>query len=80
MTNTNWQHIRTLTDGEPFEINGLSIWNCEWKGTGEHIQIKDPLYGQDYSYAVYEITNGQTSVTFAAGEFSNCVWGIYLEK
>lgn len=75
-----WQHTRTITDGEPFEINGLNIWNNDWKNTGKCIQIKDPLYGQDYTFPVYEINNGQTSATFATGEFSNCVWGIYLKK
>ena len=77
---TNWQHIRTITDGERFEINGLNIWDSDWKNTEERIQIKDPLYGQDYTFTVYEIRNGLTSATFAAGEFSNCVWGIYLKK
>ena len=79
-SNPNWQHIRTITDGERFEINGLNIWNNDWKNTGERIQIKDPIYGQDYTFTVYEIRNEQTSATFAAGEFSNCVWGIYVKK
>ncbi len=81
MTGTsNREHIRTLADGERFEINGLTIWDHTWKNTGERIQIKDPLYGQDHTFTVYEISDEQTSVTFAAGEFSNCVWGIYLKK
>ncbi|WP_018341959.1 hypothetical protein [Cytophaga aurantiaca] len=78
--NNNWQHARTITDGERFEVGGLNIWDSNWKNTGETIQIKDPLYGQDFIFTVYEITNEQTAVTFAAGEFSNCVWGIYLKK
>jgi len=76
----SWQHIKTITDGEYFELNGLNIWDCEWTNTKETIQIKDPIYAQAYTFAVYEITNGHASATFAAGEFSNCVWGIYLKK
>lgn len=73
-----WQHITTLADGERFEINGMNIWDSDWKNTGERIQIKDPLYGQDFTFIVYEINTGQTAAAFAAGEFSNCVWGIYM--
>ncbi|MGN6646897.1 MAG: hypothetical protein ACTHJT_10255 [Cytophaga sp.] len=78
--NDNWQHIRTITDGEPLELHGLNIWNHDWKSTGESIRIKDPLYGQDYTFPVYEISNAYTSVQFAAGEFSNDVWGIYMKS
>jgi len=76
----NWEHIKTLVDSERFEINGMNIWDSDWKNTGESIQIKDPLYGQHYTFTVYEIMNEQSSAKFAAGEFSNCVWGIYLKK
>lgn len=79
-TNQKWEHIKTLTDGEAFILNGYNIWEVEWSDTGERIQIKDPQYGQAFTFAVYKITNGDTTVTFAAGEFSNCVWGIYQRK
>lgn len=74
-----WEHIKTVVDGDRFEINGLNIWDNEWKDTGERIQIKDPLYAQDFTFTVYEISKGETTAKFAAGEFSNCVWGIYLK-
>ncbi|ABG57731.1 conserved hypothetical protein [Cytophaga hutchinsonii ATCC 33406] len=79
-TMSTWPHIRTLTDGDWFELNGLNIWDHDWMNTAEKIQIKDPLYAQDYTFTVYEITNGPVAVAFAAGEFSNGVWGIYLKK
>jgi hypothetical protein len=75
-----WEHLKTLVDGERFEINGCNIWESEWKDTGEQIRIKDPLYGRVFTFTVYQIINEQTTVKFAAGEFSNCVWGIYLKK
>ena len=77
---SNWQHIRTITDGERFEINGLNIWDHDWKTTGEKIQIKDPLYRQDFTFSVYQINNDQNSAQFAAGEFSNGVWGVYIKS
>ena len=37
-------------------------------------------YGTEKVFHVYEVEiNGQIH-RFAAGEFSNCVWGFYLEK
>jgi hypothetical protein len=79
-TDDTWEHIKTIVDGEQFDINGLNIWDSDWKDTGERIQVKDPLYGQDFTFSVYEIIKGQTTAKFATGEFSNCVWGIYLKK
>ena len=75
-----WEHLKTIIEGERFEFNGCNIWDAEWKDTGEKILIKDPLYGQDFTFSVYEIVNGQTTVKFATGEFSNRVWGIYFKK
>jgi len=79
-SNNKWEHVTTVTDVEPFVINGLDIWDSEWKDTGERIQIKDPLYGKDFTFSVYEIFEGKTTTKFAAGEFSNCVWGVYLMR
>jgi hypothetical protein len=78
--NSNWKHIKTIADGDKFIINGLNIWDFKWHNTGEYINVKDPLYGQQYSFAVYEISNENIKVIFAAGEFSNCVWGIYQNE
>jgi len=39
--------------------------------------ISDPAYGQRFEFAVYEIVAGDQRTVFAAGEFSNCIWGFY---
>jgi len=77
--NNKWVYRKAVTEGEHFEVNGLNIWDHQWKGTGEKIHIKDPLYGQDFTFSVYEIIKNETTGEFAAGEFSNGVWGIYLK-
>lgn len=76
----NWKHIKTIIDSEPFEINGFNIWDFNWKETGQSIKIKDPNYGKDYVFEIFEISNNKETVRFAAGEFSNCVWGIYVSQ
>ena len=73
--NENWKHIKTIIDSEPYEINGLNIWDYAWKGTGSSIDIKDPIYRQDYSFNLYLISDGTKTSKFAAGEFSNYVMG-----
>ena len=77
---TNWIHKKTIIDSEDYEINGLNIWNFNWEDTGEKINITDPLYGQNYTFSIYKIGNKNISVYFAAGEFSNCIWGIYQKE
>lgn len=76
--NIDWKHIKTVVDGDEFQIRGLNIWEHEWERTGQKIDVKDPLYGQDYILDIYKIENKDSTVKFAAGEFSNCVWGIYM--
>lgn len=73
-----WHFYRSVIDGEEFRIDGLNIWDHEWKRSGENISVKDPIYQQDHVMSVYEIHEGRKVIRFAAGEFSNLVWGIYL--
>jgi hypothetical protein len=75
---TDWKYIKAITDGEPFFINGIGIWENEWKDTGKSIHILDPIYQQPYTLPIYEITNEDSTITFATTELSNCVWGIYV--
>jgi len=75
-----WKFRSSLIDGEDFILKGMNIWDFEWRNTGKNIKINDPLYQEDYSFTVWEINNGNQSAEFAAGEFSNGVWGIYLTE
>lgn len=78
--NINWKHLNTVPDGYKFNIKGLNIWDYPWKNTGEKIIVKDPLYAREHNLCVYEIRKGDLTIKFAAGEFSNCMWGIYTPK
>ncbi|MFV0159408.1 hypothetical protein OBK24_13285 [Empedobacter falsenii] len=72
-----WNFSKTITDNEPYFIQNINIWDKKWNNTGEKINIKDPLYNQNYTFEVFEIENNGTRILFSAGEFSNNVWGIY---
>jgi len=71
----SWTYKTTIFDGEKYEINGFNIWDYSWVNTHETITIKDSIYNHDYVFFIYRLKD--TNVVFAAGEFSNCVWGIY---
>ncbi|MGY3213931.1 hypothetical protein [Mucilaginibacter sp. HD30] len=77
-TERKWRFYKSVVSYEELLINGLNLWEHEWRSLGYSIHVKDPLYQQDHSMDVYEITDGMGTVLFAAGEFSNNVWGIYL--
>lgn len=72
-----WKHTKTILDGEKYEINGVNIWSHPWMNTGKTINVKDPLYHQDYTFTIYRIEEVKINIEFASGEFSNSVWGIY---
>ena len=38
------------------------------------------IYHQDHTFEVWQVEIDGQIHRFAAGEFSNCVWGFYLEK
>lgn len=76
--NSVWKYVKTIVDGEIYEIQGLNIWDFDWQDTGERVTVKHPLYNQEHVLTVFEFSYNGSAIKFAAGEFSNCVWGIYL--
>lgn len=73
----NWKFKKSITDGEPYLIHSLNIWDYSWKNAGEKIKIKAPLYNQDFTFNVFEIQSENKTIQFSAVEFSNNIWGIY---
>lgn len=76
----NWNFKASIIDGDPYFIDGINIWDHPWENSGEDIQIKDPLYNQNYTFTVHVIKTDKSEIIFAAMEFSNCVWGIYQKS
>ncbi len=76
-----WIHIGTSVDSTSFKIKGIDVWKHEWIKTSKpKAKVKDPSYKQDFSFNVYEIVTRNKKILFAAGEYSNCVWGFYTLK
>jgi len=75
--NTDWKFIKVIASGEPFFINGIGIWEHNWKDTDQTILILDPIYQRPYTMPIYEVVEGRM-IMFATTEFSNGMWGIYV--
>jgi len=75
----SWLFTGTCYASAPFKIAGANVWDFPWQRVeGLKAEVQDPLYSQPFSFDVYEICTGARRIRFAAGEFSNCVWGFYV--
>ena len=74
-----WAFLGSCCDGQPFEIAGNNVWESPWvRVEGAKAEVRDPLYSQTFLFEVFEIKPGPRPIQFAAGEFSNSVWGFYV--
>lgn len=74
-----WKHKATGVDGNVI-LFGTNIFECEWMHTGKEVTITDPVYKQKHIFSVYKAHIRGREHTFAAGEFSNGVWGFYTQS
>jgi hypothetical protein len=73
-----WRCIGSVSEAEPFKIDGVDVWKHDWKAIpGVVADVKDPTYGRSFVFSVYEIQLAGRTVRFAAGEFSANWWGFY---
>ena len=77
---TDWKFAASSVDGQSLLIDGIDVWVHRWKDTNEHVVVTDPKYHQEFVFSVFEIRDGEHIVRFAAGEFSNCIWGFYQQQ
>lgn len=74
-----WKYKLTGTDGDCI-LFGVNIFDYEWNDTGKTATIIDPQYHKEYIFNVFTVEIDGIVKRFAAGEFSNGVWGFYLER
>ena len=79
-TDTAWSFVAVVPDGQPLKIEGIDVWKHKWADTGERVDVQDPQYHQKFTLHVYAIRDAEKVVSFAAGEFSNCMWGFYAKR
>lgn len=74
-----WQHEITGF-AENTILFGVNIFDYQWNRTEQKVEVCDPRYGQEYRFPVYTVNIKGKEHEFAAGEFSNNVWGFFLLK
>jgi hypothetical protein len=77
---SEWEFVGEAPYRQWFGIGGLDVWRHQWKSTRVRALVKDPHSQQDLTFDVSEIRHGDRAVRFAAGEFSNGMWGFYVRK
>ena len=74
-----WRFVSIGVEGQPTEVAGVNPWEAEWAATGDRITVAHPQYpSQRHVMSVYEVKGSVPRIRFAAGEFSNGVWGFFV--
>lgn len=79
-TSNDWTFAGAVGSSEPFTIGGLDVWQHQWQSVAgaPPASVRDPHYNQPFQMPVYQIADGARSAVFAAGEFSNGIFGFYV--
>jgi hypothetical protein len=77
---SGWRNFHIGSEGDGLTINGVAIWQQEWRRTGEgSLELPHPNHlHQRHRFNIYEVGRVDDPVRFAAGELSNGVWGFYV--
>jgi len=74
-----WNLVSIGFEGQEVRIAGVSLWEVEWEPVGSSsITVAHPSHPeQRHQIPVYRVRHSSPEMLFAAGEFSNGVWGFY---
>lgn len=74
-----WRFVSIGHEGQQTDVAGVNPWEVEWTATGSRITVAHPQYpAQRHAMSIYEVTGSVPPMRFAAGEFSNGVWGFFV--
>jgi len=73
-----WRFVKTGIAGD-CTLFGVNIFDYDWINTMQKIEVFDPVYNQKHVLTIYNVELEHGIVTFATGEFSNCVYGFYVQ-
>lgn len=72
-----WKYAASGCEGD-ISLFGVKIFDYKWERTFAYLKIHDPMYGQEFNFPVYRVMIDNQYYEFAAGEFSNGIWGFYI--
>lgn len=74
-----WRAVGVVLGNDPIDVLGVDPWGATWRDTGEVVAARHPNWPtQVHRVPVYRVIDGLRTVTFAAGELSNQVWGFFV--
>lgn len=78
-TTRGWEYLAAVTEGAAVLIAGVDPWGADWAAVPVgSVVVADPVHpNQQHSMSAYRLVGVEPVVLFAAGEFSNGVWGFY---
>jgi len=74
-----WKCVATGFDGN-CKLFGVNIFDYEWQKTGKEVTVRDPSHNQRHIFSVWKVKVNGVRYQFAAGEFSNGVWGFFVDR
>ena len=75
-----WKHKLTTANENSCKLFGVRIFDYDWERTGEMATVRDPMHHQEHQFNVYTVNIKGKTKKFAAGEFSNSVWGFFTKR
>jgi hypothetical protein len=73
-----WRSVFIGLESTPVKIKGFELWKHEWEDLGETIVVAHPSHPHErHTMFVYRVAADGKSLRFAAGEYSNGVWGFH---
>lgn len=75
-----WRFLYIGVDGPVPALGGIDPWKQKWRSVqADKIVVAHPSYpNQRHEFGVYEIDGPAGPIRFATGEYSNCIWGIFV--
>jgi hypothetical protein len=80
---SGWQFVGIVLDSQPIKVCGINPWDFKWTLLADEkpVIVAHPSHpSQRHKMDRWEIKDGERTITFAAGEFSNAVWGFYIPE
>lgn len=79
MENINWQYEGITTEGKPFEIEGVNVWEAKWvKSNLKSFSAPHPSYpSQNHEMYPYKIEENGKTINIAASEVSPNLYVFY---
>ncbi len=74
-----WRFVCFGLGSEPVMVAGVNLWAVKWSPTLGTITVAHPDHPkQRHTMDIHEVVDADPPLVFAAGEYSNNLWGFYL--